>query len=847
MKLRLALFISLLVCSFHGRAQIAYPEVNGTPLDEVLRSIEKNHQVSFSFNQDIIETFLISFPEGKYALQSLLDIIISQSPITIKYIDETSIALIPIDVSSKTFCGTIADNSNREPLPYATISNPSGKGVTSDNQGGFKYTPMPTDQYIEVSYLGYEKQRIYLTEKNLSTCDTLYLKLQSNLLNTVVLTEYLDDGISISEDLNHLVFQPEKSASLPGISDMDVMAGLQFLPGITNPNESSSGVFIRGGTPDQNLVLWDDIPIYYTSHIFGSIGSFNPFIIDEVNIYRNGVSSRYGGRVSGVIDIKSRSEKPDRIEGSLGVNMTQIHGEIAVPIGSRSSFFLSVRSSTTQNWNSPALQSYTEKIFQGTKVEEVDFNELENFIRFSDAALKWNYKTQKNKFELSLIASLNDLEFTTQIPNINAFSVDDLDLEHSGVKLSWERRWSKNLYSEFIASSTEFSNVYGLNFQTIRNPEESPISARFNNLLREGNTRLGFIWDASETKQFRFGIQGTTDNINLSIVNRNFDEMSENTESFRNRLVATYVDYHMEVPRLLYLDVGLRYQFSAELKNSYFAPRIKLSTPLTENLDLKLSTSKNFQFVSQLLVFDTNDIGIENQIWVTANNVSVPVIESNQWTGGLIYRKGKWTIDVDAYVKELTGLTSLSDSFDPSVEVPFSTGTARIRGVDFLVKKRFSSNFKTWLSYSFSRSNYEFLALSTEPFPATYDQRHILQWVNMFKKGRTEYSLGLTIKSGLPFSEGTGIQNGRVTYDQINGQRLNSYMRLDASIIYRLKETASYKSFISISLQNIFDKTNRLGRQFIPIIDREAGERDIEIIDFLGLGFTPNMSINYEF
>ncbi len=847
MELRVSLFISFLLFSYYVGGQTSYSEIIDVRLDEVIHLIEKKHDVRFSFNQDIIETYKFSIPEGKYTLEKLIEKILSQTPLTTKYIDDKSIALIPIDITTRSLCGTIIDKSSGDPLPYASISTPIGNGVSSDENGNFNYTPSGNEQYLDVSYLGYENLRLYLSEKNLTGCDTTYLPLQSNLLNTVILTEYLDDGISISEDLNHLVFQPEKSASLPGISDMDLMSGLQFLPGITNPNESTSGVFIRGGTPDQNLVLWDDIPIYYTSHLFGSIGSFNPFMVGQVNVYRNGVSSRYGGRVSGVIDIESRSENLDGIEGSIGVNMTQIHGEIAIPITSKSNFYLGFRSSTTEEWNSPALQSYTKKVFQGTKVEEVDFGAIENFIRFSDASLKWNYKTKKNEFEMSLIASLNDLEFTTQIPDINAFSIDDLDLGHGGFKLSWKRKWTPTFYSELIGTTTELSNKYGLSFRRIRNPEEAPISSRFTNLLTEANTRIGFIWDASPTKQFRFGIQGTTDKINLNIINRNFEEVTENSDSFENRLVATYADYHMEVPGLLFLDVGLRYQYSDVLKNSYFAPRIRLSTPLSEYLDLKLSTSKNFQFVSQLLVFDTNDLGIENQIWITANNKSVPVIESNQWTGGLLYRKNTWTIDLDAYVKELTGLTSLSDSFDPSINVPFSTGTARIRGVDLLIKKRVNSAFKTWVSYSFSRSSYEFLTLSPESFPATYDQRHILQWVNMYKKNRTEYSLGLTLKSGLPYSVGTGINNGRVTYDQINGARLGSYLRLDASIIYRLKDTYSYRSFISFSLQNIFNRNNILGRQYTPVIDRDAGQREIQVLDYLGLGFTPNMSINYEF
>lgn len=836
-----------LLYSVFLNGQVKYENADKKKLSEILTLLEQKNNVSFSYNNKAVDKQSITYQGGQYSLNQLLDIVFKQTPLSYEFIDTSHITISNLSVAGRKLCGYIYDSKSKTPLSGATISDVNFKqGEITDKNGYFEFILKDEFEILTCSYLGYEEMKIKISKDAFSTCQKYELQSKEFLFPEITLTEYLDGGISVTKDANQIVLNPNEMSMLPGNVEKDIMSSLQFLPGITSPTESLDRLHIRGGTPDQNLILWDDIPMYNSSHLFGAINGFNPFMIDQVNVYRNGVSSRFGGRVSGVIDIKSKSQIPDKISISGGFNLTQQHTEFIFPLFKKSAIFLSTRLSLTEAWHSPTFKSYADKIFQTSQISTADFKDVNNTVKFNDITFKYIYTTQTNEIELSILGGWNNLEYNTPIPQFKAFSIDILDLKHSGSKISWKRDWSSRFNSEFILSTTQFTNTYSRPIMSIEDPTNTPVKEDFQNDLVEENVRLGFNWQFEENKSVRFGYQYTQDDIDLSWSRKNFENMTSNSDVFENKLHALYSDFSMDIPEILHLDIGLRYHYSPLLKNEYFEPRIGVTTNITDVLKLKLSTSKNFQFVSQLVILDTNQLGLANQIWVVADNSDIPVIEANQWTGGLIYIKDKWTIEGDAYVKELAGITSLSDSFDPTINIPYSRGTARISGIDLLIKKRFKY-YKSWLSYSFSKANYEFLTLNSQSFPATYDQRHILQFVNLYKRNKWEFSAGLTFKSGLPFTNALGIQNNKIEYAPLNSSRLGNYIKLDASVVYYTKQEAKSKSYIALSFQNIGDRINTLSRRYrIDRIDR-SDDGNLATFETIGLGFTPNLAIFYTF
>ncbi len=221
---------------------------------------------------------------------------------------------------------------------------------------------------------------------------------------------------------------------------------------------------------------------------------------------------------------------------------------------------------------------------------------------------------------------------------------------------------------------------------------------------------------------------------------------------------------------------------------------------------------------------------------------------------GFVYHKDNWTLDVEGYVKELDGITTLSDNFVSLPNQPFSEGKSRIRGIDVLLKRRVG-RYRSWLSYTLSQVLYEFPSLGPKAIPATHDQTHTIQWVNIYKRGPWELSMGLQIKTGVPTTLAIGIIEKTIDdktrfvidYEPINSSRLDPYSKVDASIIYNFGNKQKFHGFIGFSIQNLFNTSNILGRQYL-IGDLDAqGAPQLITIEQQDLKVTPNLSVNIQF
>ncbi|MFT6335738.1 MAG: outer membrane cobalamin receptor [Halioglobus sp.] len=855
-------FLLLINGSLTG--QQAYEQLRGATLEDVLRDIEKKNKITFSFESESIEEYTIDIQSGKYSLQAVLDLVFSQTRLSYEILDGQHILLTPVasELEQNYICGYIYDRETDRPVLFATIFNKAKtKGTETDTLGYFKMDVSKSERSIFVLYLGYHLLEIRLNSNIGSDCTSYYLDGKIEEFETIVLTEYLSDGIKQSADGNTIILQPSEMDMLPGGVEPDVLSSIQFLPGIISADETLDGLSVRGGTADQNLVLFDGIPMYHTSHFFGTVSAFNPFVIDQVDVYRSGVGSEYGGRVSSVIDIKSDNEITKEFSIGAGINLTHAYLNTSVPLWKGSSLLFSTRRSITDIWNTPTFIKYAEKVFQGTKVDDADFNNagipFNDEFRFNDANFKWMWEVGENKFTISALGALNRLNYRAEIPEFEAFSVDFLNLRNAGFDMAWERKWSGIFSSSIDITNSEYNYDYNLSYRlTDQVNFPPPITIDTKNKISDG----GFNWTNDlilrNGQNVKFGYQFTENIIDLTFKSKNREEENENGETFRNILHSLFAQYSLNVPKRLHLDVGLRYAYSDEIKNNYFEPRISLITDVSDALKLKVSTSKHFQFISQLVAFDINQLGLNSQIWVASNNKEIPVIESNQWMGGFIYKKDNWTLDVEGYVKELDGITTLTNNFVSLPEQPpFSIGKSRIRGIDLLLKRRIG-RYRTWLSYTLSQSLYDFILLTSESVPATHDQTHVMQWVHTYKIKEWEFSLGWQRRSGLPTTLAKGIVEGvnasgestwSIDYQSLNASRLPSYRKLDASVVYNFGDKSKFHGFISISLQNIFNRDNIIGKQYLLGDEDENGVPELIEINKLGLKLTPNISLNIRY
>jgi len=840
---------------FLSIAQRTYDALNETPLVEVLSLLEAKNEITFSYDNDNIENQFISIKAGTYTLQQYLQNVFSQSKLNFEFIDNRYILLTTKKRKNpmEYICGYVVDGNSGEPILFASLmTDISTSFAETDLKGYFKMDISDSDQVVTISYLGYESYVINLEEVSNDPCQVYDISVESISFAPIILKEYLADGINQTENANTVVIEPEEMNVLPGSVEKDVLSAISFLPGITSPGESLDGIHVRGGTPDQNLILWDGIPMYHTSHFFGTISAFNPNIIDHVNVHRSGIGSEYGGRVSSVIDIRSKEEITKKFNVGAGFNLTHLHLDLDIPLWKNSSLMISTRRSLTDIWNTPTFIRYAEKVFQGTKVEESNFNDPElqfsDEYKFNDANLKWMMDYGKNKFRFMSLGTLNSLNYKSDFEEWNVYSVELLNLRNGGANFTWERQWNKRYKSKLEFTNAEYKYDYNLGFKAKNNNPDPAFSFVSRNSIKDGGLNWNNEWIINETQDVIFGYQftGNKTELDISIIDR--QDSTATDFNFENRLHALFSEYSLKLPKTLQLNIGLRYLYQSNLKNNYFEPRIALVTNVTDRLKLKVSTGKHFQFVSQLVAFNTNNLGFNNQFWVTASNdpnneVIIPVIESNQWMGGFIYQKGNWTLDVEGYVKELAGITTLSNGFFELNNEKFSSGNSRTRGIDILLKKRIK-RYRSWISYSISKTKYEFPQISFEPIIASHDQTFVFKWVHLYKVKSWEFSFGIEYRSGLPTTAAM-LVNDKIEYENPpNNLRLKRYFRMDGSIIYNFGSPNNVNGFIGFALQNIGNRNNILGRNYL-INENSGGDiPTLLAINEKGLKFTPNISVN---
>lgn len=703
--------------------------------------------------------------------------------------------------------------------------------------------------------------------------DRYYIIKQQNVLDLsqvqnldeVLISEYLTSGIAKNRD-GSIKLLPGSLGILPGLTEPDVLQSLQLLPGIQSPNETASGLYIRGGTPDQNLILWDGIKMYHSGHFFGMISSFNPYIINDVKLYTSGTRAKYGSRISSVIDITSSNTIPENIEGGFGFNMTHTDAHIKTPIGKKVAVIVSARRSFNDILESFTFKNLSERVFQNTKISNGgnvlgdNFSSTtDNLFYFSDVTLKAIAKpSPKDEIIFSNLITKNKLDYGFEFQEINDSTRDQLNIENKGSSILWNHD-SSNTFSYSI-------QAYLSNFDLDYSGNDTYGDSYVSDVTRQnGVDDIGFLfntnWNLNETHSLGFGYQLSSQEIQykLGFVDQ-FGEEEPQTFVFEDRsgsnTHALYADYQYNKVKKLIFNAGLRANYISAFDKVFMEPRLSLQVWLSGKLKGKFSVEQLHQPVSQIVEFVDDDFGLENQTWVLADGQAVPVLESFQTTTGLNFNASGWTLDIDMYLKNIVGLSSLTRGFDNPNNFSFFAGKSKVLGLDVLIKKKID-NYRTWLSYSYIKNRFTFSDVNDgNPFPGNFDITNHLTWSHSYLWKNFNFSLGWNIRTGTPYTEATGIDiddDGFLTinYSKTNGERLSDYHRLDFSSTYtfNLSKDQKWKGKLGLSLLNIYNNKSVLNRTYraVPVFNNDEVTYELRTIDKVSLGMTPNVVFRVEF
>ena len=242
--------------------------------------------------------------------------------------------------AQRNISGVVKSEENQERLPFADIIiKGTSDGTTTNVDGYFSLIDVPEEALtLQVLYVGYAPIDLPIPA---GTDDIQNLDVQ--LSSGVILDEVVVSGKSFkvmnaSEGLSKVQLSPSQLALLPNVGEVDIFRSLQLLPGVSGSNESSSGLFVRGGTPDQNLVLLDGMTVYNVDHFFGFFSAFNADAVKDVQLFKGAFPAKYGGRLSSVVDLTGKTGDPNKLHGSLGLNLLNARAGIQIPLFKKGSF-----------------------------------------------------------------------------------------------------------------------------------------------------------------------------------------------------------------------------------------------------------------------------------------------------------------------------------------------------------------------------------------------------------------------------------------------------------------------------------------------------------------------------
>ncbi|MDO6744763.1 carboxypeptidase-like regulatory domain-containing protein [Tenacibaculum soleae] len=827
-----------------------------TPLKKVLTELNDLYRIKFSFSDEVVNTKKVFF-EKKNELSLIINDLQQQTKLYFQKKSKDHY-IISLPKNKINICGSVFSKKNKESLIGGTVLIKNKNiGTETNIDGFFELKNVRVTDTIGISYIGFKKREIIVADFLFEKCKSIFLEQEASVLKEIIVTNYITNGISKNID-GSIAFKPKNQDVIPGLTEPDVFYTVQQLPGVINVDETASGIHIRGGTPDQNLILFNQIKLFSTSHFFGAISALNPEIIDKVNVYKKASNAKYGNHIGGVIDVETGSEIPKKTKGSIGLNFTHGDANLNIPISSKLSLLISGRRSITDVLNTPTFRNLSQKSFQNTVISEDEIlaekleAKINTSIYFQDFNTKLTYKPSKNdKISFSQIEIKNSLDHSFLTPDFNDNRSDELLLKNTGCSIEWEKKWNSNLLTKI---ATSYSN-YNLRYRNSKKKEDVEYAlTNKDNRVKNIDVISSLDYKLTKKSLITLGYQYTFNDVHFLLKNKNdavFIE-KEAIQDEKNASHTLFTEYTYNKNKAIILNLGNRINYFSLLDKITFEPRIYTQIQLLPKFWLNSSFEIKQQNISKIIEFYTTDFGLENQLWSLSNNKNIPLLESQQISFGLLFNKNNWLIDLDFYKKNINGITSLTSGFDTFTE-EILTGKSKTLGLDFLIKKSWK-NYNTWLSYHTGKKTFLINDFNkNEEFTGNADVTHSFYLANNYKYKNVSLSLGFTYRTGIPFTSNTGVlaNNYFIERNGVNDSKLPNYLRLDFSTGYDfyLNSKKTMKGKITVSLLNILNKKNILKRVYDVVQNDENGFIEGELLkqDTESLGFTPNVSFRLSF
>ncbi|WP_304517964.1 TonB-dependent receptor [Cecembia rubra] len=768
--------------------------------------------------------------------------------------------------------GKVVEIDSEMPLPGANVyweSFPLG-GVVTDLEGNFSIKAIPLPAKLVISFLGFEKSVRNISNKDLEKLQRFFLKPEELNLDEVIVSGRAPDQNVKGLDLGKSVVPIETIKNIPALfGEVDLLRSLQLLPGVQTAGEGTTGLFVRGGSSDQNLVQLDGAPVYNPSHFFGFFSVFNPDALQGVEFYKGNIPASLGGRISSVVNVSLREGNYQKIKGEGGIGTISSRLTLDGPLFSdKSSFAVSGR------------RTYADMFLRFSNDENLNSNSL----FFYDLSGKFSFRLgDRDKISFSSYFGSDFLGLSNQF----GFGWDNWVNS-----LTWARKINSNTYFDLNAYRSRYRYLVGF--------DDSDTGFEWDNILSESGLKAHWSKLFNETTQFEWGLHSQFYHFSpISLRPSEGSNIEPIATNQRNGLQNNlFISFAKELNSKLAMESGLRWGFYNQVgtgvqyvyeggvpgpnisvldsitfgrfENMKFyqglEPRISIRYLVQESLAIKAAFNRNFQYVQ---VASNSSAGLPIDRWIPAGTY-IPPIRGDQVSLGLFknLKDNRWELSLEGYYKDFHNIIDLRQGanilFTDNVETEILSGIGYAYGLEFLVKKNMGKT-TGWLGYTYSRTWRKVVGISGDDwYNPRFDRPHDVTLVlnhEFSKRWSTNLTFVYTTGQAVTFPIGSyEMDNQRVPLYgvQRNADRFPDYHRMDASVTWRnIDKGRKWRGSWNFSVYNLYGRKNPFSYQFTNIIneqinfDPRSGEeifsrRPGVVMTYL-FTFLPALTYNFQF
>jgi hypothetical protein len=822
-----------------GKILLTISVENASPVD-IFKEIEAQSEVRFIYNTASLDSLdhNISLNLHGEEIDVVLSQVKNQSPLKFKQTGNLiAVAVKKIQVSKVVLSGIVTDAATGEHLISASIYNAKTyEGAISNSYGFYSLKQKPGKVKVTCSYLGYKtfSKVIDLTKD---------LRIDIALEPSLSIEEVIISGNTLKEKIKStqlsIVELPLKSIkNLPVLlGETDVIKSLKLMPGVQGGTEGGSGLYVRGGSADQNLILLDGVPVYNVNHLFGIFSVFNGDALNSVTMYKGGFPARYGGRLSSIVDIRMKEGNTEKIQADATIGLLSSKATIDGPISDKTTFLVSGRRSYYDLFSYPIQVIYS-KLNSNSDIWAGYY--------FYDLNAKISHRlNENNRFYLSAYTGADNF-FYNEISQWDVNGETNVFKDKIGIKwgnISSSARWNhivrNDLFSNLTLTYThfKFKVLNDLYHETNMGENLSKIKYLYEYLsqIQDCGLKYDFDYIVNSNHYIRFGASGTFHFFSPGVLASRKQYSKEFNPEISDTIIGTrnipsfeshaYIEDDFKIGDKLKFNFGLHHS-SFQTNNNFYQslePRLSGRWLISRCLSFKLSYATMKQY---LLLLVSNSISLPTDLWIPVEGNLKPQ-QSWQTAGGLNYSlNNKYFFSLEGYYKEMNSVTEYKEgsgifNAQGNFTNALTQGYGESYGIEFYAKKS-SGKTSGWINYTLSWANRCFDDIGGgEPFSFKYDRRHQLNIIVEHKINKKwNFGANWIFGSGYPFTlaEGKFININDLdkshwalteAISNRNNYRMPNYHRLDINFNYKKikkqrKRTWSFGAYNSYFHQNPF-------------------------------------------